>query len=198
MSRLRTAADAVVLVVWGFALGIPVGAAELPPVGWPFMVQTNGAGAGLVDGDWYTSSAGGGGHHYVTFTVPPGWPTAEPVYVDLFSPGIHSGSTIDAPSGGEDPTQFELYPPGTVVSGPSLPAPGGGLVQTTYVAGLPEGWYRLDALAAPVSGTFVLRSAVLGDDQNGWTVRIGADDDADETTPPPRHLRRPGRGGGHR
>ena len=75
----------------------------------------------------------------------------------------------------------------------------------TYEPGLPgvaEAWERFATLSAPVTcGSYVLRSNVLasdvlnptgeGDDQNGWKLRIGTDNDADPTNAPPANSDNP-------
>ncbi len=183
-------------------------AAEAPIPTSPFMIQTNGPNGLVTLGDWYTSNVAGagGGYHYVRFTVPCGWPSGTPVYVDLFSAEENrvAGALAqwEEPNGAYDSTQFELYGPGSVVGpGYASPAPGAGIPgsRVTFqpgAPGVPEAWIRYRTLAAPVAcGSYVIRSEVLvadplnpggtGDDQNGWRVRVGTDGDADPTNPPP-------------
>jgi len=184
----------------------PVGAAEIPAAS-VFSIQTNGPNAAIGLGDWYTATAGGGGagYHYLEITIPCGWPAGTPVHVDLFGPEMNqvSGALGDSeePNGAYDSTQFELYPPGTVLGpGFAAPAPGTGIAgsQTTFqpgAPGVPEQWVRYFTIDPPACGTYLLRSEVLasdplnpagtGNDQNGWRLRVGADDDADPTNAPP-------------
>ena len=195
---------------------IAASAVEIPAPPSAFELQTSGPNGAPTVGDWYspTVAGAGAGYHYLTFNVPCGWPAASPVYVDLFSPEMNrvSGAlaTSEEPAGAYDSTQFELYGPGaTVGPGFASPAPGAGIAgtQITYqpgAAGVAEAWRRFATLAAPVTcGNYVVRSAVLasdplnpggtGDDQNGWKIRVGTDNDnvADERAA--RELRQPGR-----
>jgi len=114
-------------------------AVEVPPAGGGFYIQTSGPNAGAGIGDWYSSNAAGAGngYSYLLITVPCGWPSATPLYVDLFSPEINAQGALtsrDEPRGaGSDPTEFELYGPGAVVGpGYNLPAPGTGIAATTF------------------------------------------------------------------
>jgi uncharacterized repeat protein (TIGR01451 family) len=170
-------------------------AVEIPPVGGGFYIQTTGPNAGPGIGDWYSSNAAGAGngYDYLLITVPCGWPSATPLYFDLFSPEINANALPgrDEPRGaGSDTTEFELYGPGaTVGPGYALPAPGTGTVDTTYAPELvqPEAWVRFATLAPVTCGTYVVRSAVIGagDDDNGWRIRVGTDNDNDPTNAPP-------------
>jgi uncharacterized repeat protein (TIGR01451 family) len=195
-------------VVVAIAVFLPfsVYADEVPPPG-PFAFQTDGPNAAVGLGDWYTSTApgAGSGYHYLTITVPCGWPAAAPVHIDLFSPEMNRVADVlggnEEPNGNYDSTQFELYPPGTAIGpGFATPAPGTGIAgtRTTFQPGPPlqgERYVRYATLDPVSCGTYVLRSEVLasdplnplgeGNDQNGWRVRVGADDDADPNTPPP-------------
>ena len=96
----------------------------------------------------------------------------------------------DEPRGsGSDDTEFELYGPGASVGpGYNLPAPGSGIVAATYPPEplLPEAWVRFATLPA-TCGNYLLRSAVIGtgDDDNGWRVRVGTDDDTNPNNPAP-------------
>ncbi len=107
----------------------------------------------------------------------------------------------------EDSTQFELYPPGTAVGpGAALPAPGTGIpgTQVTYEPGAPgvaPTWVRYATLLPAACGRYLLRSAVLandpanssgeGDDDNGWRLRVGTDNDGDPTNAPPANASDP-------
>lgn len=200
------------LLVVGVVLSnVPANAADLPPAGSAYQVQTNGPNGAIGLGDWYTSAAAGGGagHHYVIATVPCGWPSTEPVNVDLFSPEMNAVAGAlglsEEPNGAYDSTQFELYGPGASV-GPGFgqPAPGTGIggARVTYqpgAPGVPEAWVRFATLPAPVAcGSYVVRSEVLaadplnpaglGNDQNSWRIRVGRDDDGDPTNPPPANV----------
>ena len=50
-------------------------AVEIPDVGSPIQLQTNGAAAPLGNGDWYTNASQGNGFHYLALQVPNGWPS---------------------------------------------------------------------------------------------------------------------------
>jgi uncharacterized repeat protein (TIGR01451 family) len=195
---IRGSTVALAVVVAAVLAGSGVGssaAVEVPPAGGGFYIQTSGPNAGAGIGDWYSSNAAGAGngYDYLLITVPCGWPSATPLYIDLFSPEINANALPgrDEPRGiGDDSTEFELYGPGAVVGpGYNLPAPGTGIVDTTYVPELvqPEAWVRFATLAPVTCGTYVVRSAVIGagDDDNGWRIRVGTDNDNDPTNAPP-------------
>ena len=208
------AAAALLLVASVALTPIAASAVELPPAGNAYWIQTNGPNAAVGLGDWYTSNTAGGGagYHYVQFQVPCGWPAGLPIFVDLFSPEenrVAGGlAQHEEPNGNYDSTQFELYGPGaTVGPGFASPAPGAGIPGTriTYqpgAAGVAETWARFATLSAPVTcGSYVVRSEVLtadplnpggtGDDQNGWRLRVGNDNDADPTNAPPANYDNP-------
>lgn len=192
------------LLGWGiFAVAIvlgpaasPVTAVDVPPAGG-FYIQTSGPNAAVTIGDWYSSNlaGAGAGYHYVEITVPCGWPSGTPLYFDLFSPEMNQVAGAlgqgDEPRGGYDNTQFELYGPGTTIGpGYANPGPGaaGSLVQTTYLPGavaVPEAWTRFATLSPVTCGTYLLRSAVFDDDDNGWRLRVGLDNDGDPNNAPP-------------
>jgi uncharacterized repeat protein (TIGR01451 family) len=197
---------AALLVGPGVDIG---GAVEIPPPGGGFYFQTSGPNAGAGIGDWYSSTdaGAGSGFHYVVITVPCGWPSGTALHIDLFSPEMNqvAGATGqgDEPRGANyDFTQFQLYGPGATI-GPGYDEPGPGdaptIFQFTYPPGaLPEAWVRFRTLDPDVTcGTYVLRSAVLttapgeGDDDNGWRLRVGTDDDGDPTTDPPANTDNP-------
>ncbi len=157
--------------------------------------QTNGPNAAMGEGDWYTSVVPGkvAGYHYFAIHVPAGWPAAESIHIDLFSPEMVSEPSIDETTGSADTTTFELYRQGTLV-GPAInqPAPGGGnsLVVRNYppTAG-PDQWRRFSTITPPAGGgRYILRVETSDDDQNGWGIRVGYDDDGDPTNPPPAHF----------
>lgn len=175
-------------------------AAEVaPPGGFP--LQTNGPDAAIGLGDWYTSddAGAGGGYHYLTITVPCGWPSGTDIHVDLFSPEMNEsalGARDEIGGATLDDTEFELYGPGTSVGpGFDMPAPGTGFVTATYSpvpSPTPESWVRFHTLTAPVAcGGYVLRSEVKVDDQNGWRLRVGSDDDSDPNNAPPANSDNP-------
>ena len=194
---------------------VTASAVELPPPANQFWIQTNGPNSAIALGDWYTSgvAGGGAGYHYVQFQVPCGWPAGTPISVDLFSPEENrvAGTppvTHEEPNGNFDSTQFELYGPGaTVGPGFANPAPGAGIAgtQTTYqpgAAGVAEAWVRFATLGAPVAcGSYVVRSQVLsadplnpggtGDDENGWKLRVGNDNDANPNNATPANYDNP-------
>jgi hypothetical protein len=169
-------------------------AVEVPPTGSVFSIQTNGPAAALGLGDYYSSNAAGAGagYHYLLFSVPCSWPTSVPVTVDLFSPEINVDAAAlalsEEASAPYSTTDFELYGPGvTPGPGPAEPAPGSGTTRVSYAPsspGQPESWVRFTTIAPAACGTYTLRAATDGDDQNGWRLRVGADTDVDITTPP--------------
>jgi len=177
-------------------------AVEVPPASG-FYIQTGGPNTPVGIGDWYSADAAGAGsgYHYITITVPCGWPSATPLHIDLFSPEMNrvAGSLGqgDEPRIDYDFTEFELYGPNaTIGPGYDQPGPGTGVPGTrvTYAPGAPgvaEAWVRHATLAPAACGTYVLRSAVLttapgeGDDDNGWRLRVGSDTDANPNNAPP-------------
>jgi len=165
---------------------------DVPLAGSPFFLQTSGPTAGIGIGDWYTDTAGGGGagNHYYGIVVPCTWPAATPIHVDIFSPEMHTaGSALDELRGGANNTVFEIYAAGTVVAPFATPAPGavGSLLQTTYLpVASADNYVRFYTIPAAVAcGTYILRTATSGDDDNGWRLRIGSDNDADPNNAPP-------------
>lgn len=177
-------------------------AVEIPPAGG-FYIQTGGPNAAVGVGDWYSSNVAGAGsgYHYITITVPCGWPSGTPLHIDLFSPEMNrvAGALLqgDEPRSNYDFTQFELYgPSATIGPGYNQPGPGTGIsgTQVTYPPGalaVAEAWVRYATLDPATCGSYVLRSAVLttapgeGDDDNGWRLRVGSDNDADPNNAPP-------------
>ena len=200
---VATAAALMVLVGLPFAAITPAGAVEVPSVGG-FDLQTNGPTAVIGLGDWYTSTAAGGGagYGYLTFNVPCGWPAGQDLHVDLFSPEMNGQAgtlaQTEEPNGALDSTQFELYGP-NVPLGPGFatPAPGTGIAGTQVTfppvpAPTPQAWVRYQTLTAPVAcGSYLLRSETIGNDQNGWRIRVGLDNDASPTTAPPANTDNP-------
>jgi uncharacterized repeat protein (TIGR01451 family) len=202
LARGSTVAVAAVVAAALLSSGAGRSAAfEVPPAGGGFYIQTSGPNAGAGIGDWYSSNAAGAGngYDYLLITVPCGWPSATPLYIDLFSPEINANALPgrDEPRGaGNDTTEFELYGPGAVVGpGYNQPAPGTGIVRTTYPPELvqPETWVRFATLNPVTCGTYVVRSAVIGagDDDNGWRIRVGTDNDNDPTNAPPANSDNP-------
>jgi len=176
------------------ALALAAGAAayDVPLAGSPYYLQTSGPTAGIGIGDWYTDTAGGGGagDHYYGIVIPCTWPAATPIQVDIFSPELHTaGSAIDELRGGALNTQFEIYAPGTAVAPYATPAPGaaGSLLQTTYApVATADNYVRFYTIAAPVAcGTYILRTETQGDDDNGWRLRVGSDNDGNPNNAPP-------------
>jgi uncharacterized repeat protein (TIGR01451 family) len=199
----------MLMLIVGLALCVGLGrsrAAEVPPAGG-FYIQTGGPNTAVTIGDWYTSSTAGAGagYHYLTILVPCGWPAGTPLHIDLFSPEMNrvagSAGIGDEPRNDYDSTQFELYGPNaTIGPGYANPGPGTGIAgsQVTYqpgAPGVPEAWVRYRTLSPVTCGSYLLRAEVLatdplnpmgeGDDDNGWRLRVGTDDDADPTTSPP-------------
>jgi len=202
------------LIGWGILsvaafLGPTAGnvtAVDVPP-GGGFYIQTSGPNAAVTIGDWYSSNlaGAGAGYHYVEVTVPCGWPSGTPLYFDLFSPEMNqvAGSLGlgDEVRNSYDSTQFELYGPGVSVGpGYGSPAAGTGIAgtQVTFAPGapaVPEAWVRYVTMNPVTCGTYLVRSAVLtapdGDDDNGWRLRVGTDNDADPNNAPPANSDNP-------
>ena len=196
---------------------VPATAVELPPPANQYWIQTNGPNARdharrLVHVRRRRAAAPG--TTTSSSRCRAGGPPRTPISVDLFSPEENrvagATPTHEEPNGNYDSTQFELYGPGaTVGPGFANPAPGAGIAgtRTTYqpgAAGVAEAWVRYATLSAPVAcGSYVVRSQVLtadplnpggtGDDQNGWKLRVGTDNDADPDQRPAGELRQPGR-----
>ena len=175
-------------------------AVESPPPASPFQIQTNSANAPIGNGDWYSSQANGvgGGFHYFSIHVPSAWPSTEPVYIDLRSPELNTNDPLDEPnSGGFGNSQFELYTAGTAVVSPATPGPGaaGSLGAVTYTpSSQPVQWRRTFTLPAPVApGRYILRaqSAATADDQNGYRIRVGTDNDTNPNNAPPANADNP-------
>ena len=214
LTRVAAGALAFLAAISVALAPIPATAVEIPAPPSAFELQTSGPIGAPTLGDWYspTVAGAGAGYHYLTINVPCGWPAASSVYVDLFSPEMNrvAGALAksEEPSGAYDSTQFELYGPGaTVGPGFASPAPGAGIPGTriTYqpgAVGVGEAWVRFATLTAPVTcGNYVVRSQVLandplnpggtGDDQNGWKIRVGTDNDNDPTNAPPANYDNP-------
>ncbi len=119
----------VVLMYLALALPRHAYAVEVTPLAVPTYMQTDGPTSAIGEGDWYTSNANGvtTGYHYLSITVPCGWPASDPVFIDLFSPEIVVAAIADEvrPAeeiGNANTTTFELYGAGTAV-GPSRMCP---------------------------------------------------------------------------
>lgn len=196
MKRIRRALRIIVMLCGVLLLSLFAGptlttrAVEIPPVGSPIFIQTNGPQADIGLGDWYSSAFNGvgGGYHYFKIHVPCRWPVDQDFHIDLFSPEINTflppprEDQVDTLPIGE--TIFELYSPTTPVALPRNPGPGaaGSIYQATYssVSDRPERWERFYTLPAPVTcGQYLLRVETRGDEQNGWRLRFGHDNDAD-------------------
>jgi uncharacterized repeat protein (TIGR01451 family) len=174
-------------------------AVELPPAGSPIFIQTNGPEAPINLGDWYSSRHNGigGAYHYVAINVPCRWPADLPFHIDLYSPEVNSFPAVppidEITSHPLSKTVFELYSPDTPLVLPNQPGPGaaGSLTQQQFapITDRPDQWMRFYTLTPPVRcGSYVLRIETTGDEQNGWRLRFGSDDDNDpQTTPPPSY-----------
>ena len=195
-----------------FGRNTRVTATELPGTNNPVYLQTNAPATDMARGDWYSASTSGnttgigaGGYHYFQINIPSGWPANTPVNVDLFSPEMNtthitlSDESDNTPAGGGTTnmanTTFELYAPGTAFVGPNQPGPGasGSLIQTSYPPSTsPEQWVRFYTIANPTAGTsYLLRAQSRDDDQNGWRLRVGTDNDADPNNAPPANYDNP-------
>jgi len=213
IKRIRLGLSVLVALALLATLGRSALAVEVPPLGSLIYLQTNGPTDPLFDGDWYGSNENGvvPGYHYFSVTVPCGWPGNLPINFDLQSPEMNTNpdaALYDEIYTTQQPTEFELYPPSNTIrpgpTTPNVPAPGTGIpgsLATYAPANVPvttggvstvgpaEGWVRYHTLAAPVTcGQYLLRSQANGDNQNGWRLRIGSDNDADpNNTPPPNY-----------
>lgn len=169
-------------------------AEEFPGQG-EIRVQTNGPAAPIAFGDWYSSPlrAGGEGDHFVQIQVPRGWPGSKPLDIDIFSAELNRSGTpiaialdeIDAaprslPAGD---TEFELFGPDIIATGPRRPRPGarGSIRMQKFAPSTDdEQWTRLATIRRPRPGsTYLVRSDASGGDQNSWKIRVGDDNDAD-------------------
>jgi uncharacterized repeat protein (TIGR01451 family) len=167
-------------------------------------VQTNGPGAPIEFGDWYSSPlrAGGAGDHFVEIQVPRGWPGTRPIDVDIFSAEMNRSGTpisraldeVPAAAAAGD-TEFEVYGPDILAPSPRTPRPGGNgsIVRRTYAPTTDaEQWVRLATISRPrPGGTYLVRAEASGGDQNGWTMRIGDDDDSNPNDAPPTNYDNP-------
>ena len=169
---------------------------DVPLAGSPYYLQTSGPTATLGIGDWYTDTTvvgTGAGNHYYGIVIPCTWPAGTPIHVDIFSPQVHTaGSVLDELRGAANNTVFEIYNTTVAVPAPppyNVPLPGaaGSLLQTPYLpVGTPDDYVRFYTIPAPVAcGTYILRTATQGDDDNGWRLRVGSDNDANPNNAPP-------------
>jgi uncharacterized repeat protein (TIGR01451 family) len=197
-------------------LGRSALAVEVPPIGSLIYLQTNGPTDDISDGDWYGSNMNGAvpGYHYFSVTVPCGWPSNLTIYFDLQSPEMNTNpdaQLYDELYTTYEQTEFEIYPPSVTIrpgpTTPNVPAPGTGIPgsRITYApANVPvttggistigpaEGWVRYHSLPAPVTcGQYLLRSQASGDNQNGWRLRVGSDNDGDPNNAPPPNYDNP-------
>ncbi|HEY0733863.1 MAG TPA: SdrD B-like domain-containing protein [Herpetosiphonaceae bacterium] len=188
----------VVLTALSLTLPASTRAVEVPPTGSLTYIQTNGPAAGLTKGDWYTDAGTGNGQHYVEINVPAGWPAGTPVNIDLFSPEINTTqltlSDESETNATYSNTTFEMYAAGTVIGpGNNTPAPGSGILLINYPSRTAaENWVRFYTIPAPVTpGNYVLRSQARDDDQNGWRLRVGSDNDTNPNNTPPANYDNP-------
>ncbi len=171
------------------AVAPPAGAVDVPTGDFTqaFSIQTNGRNGAITLGDYYSATTAQGGAqqaHRLTLHVPCSWPADLPISVDLFSPQINTATTgypgnqtYEEPAGAGDTTTYTL-------NGPT----GTQLATTTYqpINSTTDTWSRFATLAAPVTcGTYSLLDTTSNDDQNGWKVRFGYDDDANPNNTPP-------------
>ncbi len=162
----------------------------MPPAGNTYYIQTNGPAAAIGLGDYYTSTSGGNQTHLLRVFIPCSWPAGTAVHVDLFGAEVTSFGPVQGRSeelaGPADSSRFQL-------SGPGGPA-AARTYQPTTVA---ETWTRLHTIADGRAGCgeWLLTSQLLttdpanpgtgGNDQNGWKLRVGADNDLDPTNASP-------------
>ena len=149
-------------------------AAQLPAPGSNLYLQTSGPDAGLGIGDYYTSPAGGDTDHLFVLRVPADWPAGVPVTVSLYDPEVAgpdpaSPSAIDEQRGAADTTTFTIESP-----------TGATLATRSYSDATTNGvWAHLGTFDPGVSGTgsYRIRVAATGDDDNSWRVDASHDPD---------------------
>ena len=136
-----------------------------------------------------------GGASFLEIALPCSWPADRPLSVELWSPGIHSGSVGSADivdpvmNDGPNRTLFQLYDAGTRVAsdGTSITPAGSGLLadRTFNPSSNVEAWEPLAVIAAPQPcGRYLLRAQTDGDDENYWAARVGYDHDNSPLTRP--------------
>ncbi len=200
--RIRSVLLFVLLALCLGFLPATAQAVEIPPIDSPIFIQTNGPQTPIRHGDWYTSADNGVGglSHYFSITVPCNWPRDLDVRIDLFSPEINTFQPDlrrDEPGadGVLSATVFELSAPGITLNLPAEPNPGpeGSLVRRVFppIVDQPERWERLYTLAAPAQcGNYLLRTSTGGDEENGWRLRVGANN-IDPNAPPDPNYNNP-------
>jgi uncharacterized repeat protein (TIGR01451 family) len=183
----RSLAGIAIALVSAVAITAPAVAAVLPTAGG-YYIQTNGAAAAIGLGDYYTSTSGGNQDHRLSILIPCSWPEGRPIHIDLFGAELTTHAAVQGLSeeltGAPDRARFTLTGPETTP------------VTTDYApTTVQEVWSRLatvpDGRAA--CGEWVLTNrlvndanpALPGDDQNGWRLRVGGDDDSDPTNAAP-------------
>jgi hypothetical protein len=136
-------------------------------------------GKNRTDGDdtWYARN---GSYDFFEIVIPCGWPSSEPVYIDLFAPGVGNVAR-DRIIGVEDVTRFSLY---AGLSGSDL------IAQTDFAANTyTNSWVRFATINPASCGVYQLRSETLDNDSNGWSLRVGRDNDSDPANTPPANYR---------
>jgi uncharacterized repeat protein (TIGR01451 family) len=183
--------------------------AQLPPAGTLVYLQTNAADSQLDRGDWYTHNPGSttsggsaGGNpdastrdYLIRIIVPPGWNRSTSIAVDLYSPEMNAnaaGKADESDNTPSSPNQLSHWLEG--VNGNSgtrtvgdtrfdLIGPDGTTVvqTTTYAPSVAqERWVRFFTITNPTPGaTYSLHALSHDDDQNGWILRVGHDNNAD-------------------
>lgn len=147
-------------------------AVEVGPTGNPTVIQTNGPNNPVHNGDFYSAS---GLSHLLEIDIPCTWPATWPLVVDMFSGEVQTSSVNDEILGASDDVRFVLTDPAGVVVADSTFGPNAG----------PEDYDRLVTLLPATCGVYLLEVTVSDDDQAGYKVRVGSDDDGDPNTPPP-------------
>ena len=168
-------------------------AAEMPPAGnTDYVIETMGPNFPRNAAGYYSNPLAGntGGQHYVEIDIPCYWPTAKPIYIDLYSPSMDSAYTfdVDRTNNGLGNTHFEMFAPGTAYPSGGTPAPGaaGSLQLTTYSPGINPTWVRFYSIPTPITcGRYYLRSDATNEDANAWRLRVGWDNDTNPNNPPP-------------
>jgi large repetitive protein len=177
-------------------LTAPASAVEVPDGDFTseYSIQTNGPGGAITLGDYYSAPTASGGSdqpHLIELNVPCSWPTGTPLYVDLYSAGFNSSTANPGWNRYEEPGADANYGTASYV----LRNPGGTTVATQSYApfsAATDSWTRFATLGAPVAcGTYALSVDFTGDDQNGWRLRFGTDNDGNANNAPPANYDNP-------
>jgi len=149
-------------------------AVNMPPDNTPIYLQINGPNAGHTYGDYWTSKYGGHTTHLVTIFVPNGYPTTQPLAVDLYDPEFYAPvlgqldePALDVPNPPNCPATFTLR------------NPTGQLVQsTTYpsIADFHNRWNRFAEVDVGQWGKGYYNLEIHQTcGQNGWRLQVTPD-----------------------